>query len=92
MFTSVINANVNFQTGSAFTSFSIVVSTASVEGILPDDEQKISFYSFAVRMCPLAFKPDGARFFSTSGRCNNELKSKKLPEDYIDGFVGKLTC
>jgi hypothetical protein len=82
--------NVNFQKGKAISSGQISVSTDLLATIVPKGDRSMSFYTFALRVCPLAFNREGARFFTTSGRGNKELRSKKMPSVLVDGFVGNV--
>jgi len=53
-----------------------------------------SFYSFAYRMCPVAFLEDGAKFFTikASARGKVKLPSCPMPSEYVDHFIGKSSC
>jgi hypothetical protein len=82
--------NVNFQKGKCISSNEVAVPTDLIATIVPHGDRPLSFYSFAFKVCPMAFNPVGARYFTTSGRGNKELKSKKMPSNLVSDFVGKV--
>jgi len=82
--------NVYFQKAKCISSKAVAVPKALIATIVRKGEQPMSFYSFALKMCPMAFRPEGARFFSTSGRAIKELKTFRMPSDIVTCFVGEL--